>query len=577
MAKRSQNSVNPIWTLLLALIPIFSALFVWFSPLSFVPVPWPDDSAFYFVAKAFFHWPPRWVMLPQAPFEPSYLIFNFNTMPLYPILIGLGRFIGIEGSHLLKFWPLSSWALTGVLLGIILRRQGLPLLASILLVLTFASDPILRWASVLIRPESLIGLLGTALILGLTFGFPKKLARRGIWDPLAALLALAAYAHFNAIHLIYPVILSLLIAVPNTDLLSGIQFFWKALWAIGWRTLCYLSPWLLAVALHFDLFIKQLTLQWTRLNVPNAWLSSVPKMIEELSDSMGSPESWSPLLFWAGVAQWALIFLAGTLVAFALMQFSLRHSQHNTQDQAHRNNDPLLLKALLPSASWVLSSVWLWHTKPEVWFKYYIHLSLLCFVGVLGWGLWQFQKKSAKRLRGLWFAFLGTLLGIFLIVNGDQWIRMSQSTSWQWDTYSDFVDCVDQRLTEYEKNRPAQMATHPLQVWCPTFPDITIELSRRHPEWELSRTNDFWERRFVAIQHGQTVDAVVVTETLGRLEKTLTGKAEDFPETTSLWMNWTGYFLHSLWTMPGWKPNRFICQRGRWQAFIFLEKEPEKK
>src|SRR4051812_8337092 len=78
------------------LIPPLSALWVWLSPLAFVPVPWPDDSAFYFVAKDLFRWPPRWVMMTQAPFIPTYAIFNFNTMPLYPILIGLGRLVGID-------------------------------------------------------------------------------------------------------------------------------------------------------------------------------------------------------------------------------------------------------------------------------------------------------------------------------------------------------------------------------------------------------------------------------------------------------------------------------------------------
>src|SRR3989440_3105981 len=101
-------------------IPVLAALAVWLSPLAFAPVPWPDDSAFYFVAKELFRWPPRWVMLPQAPFEPSYRIFNFNTMPLYPVLIGLGRFIGIDGSFGLKFWPLSFWAASVSLLGVAL-------------------------------------------------------------------------------------------------------------------------------------------------------------------------------------------------------------------------------------------------------------------------------------------------------------------------------------------------------------------------------------------------------------------------------------------------------------------------
>ena len=47
-----------------------------------------DRPLSYFVAHELFKWPPRWVMLPQAPFEPTYRIWNFNTMPLYPILIG---------------------------------------------------------------------------------------------------------------------------------------------------------------------------------------------------------------------------------------------------------------------------------------------------------------------------------------------------------------------------------------------------------------------------------------------------------------------------------------------------------
>src|SRR3954462_13678065 len=108
---------------MICLIPVFAAVWVWFSPLVFVPVPWPDDSAFYFVARELFKWPPRWVMLPQAPFEPTYRIFNFNTMPLYPILIGLGRWFGVDGTFLIKIWPLSAWALSGSLLAAVLYRQ----------------------------------------------------------------------------------------------------------------------------------------------------------------------------------------------------------------------------------------------------------------------------------------------------------------------------------------------------------------------------------------------------------------------------------------------------------------------
>src|SRR4051794_11621867 len=171
---RQGPTVRALWIFLLVLIGPLTALWVWRSSLSFVPVPWPDDSAFYFVAKELFQWPPRWVMLPQAPFEPSYRIFNFNTMPLYPILIGLGRFIGIDGSFLLKFWPLSALAFSGSLLVGVLFRKGLSLIPCLLIAFVYALDPTLRWASVIVRPESLIGLFGMALVLGLTFGFPKR-------------------------------------------------------------------------------------------------------------------------------------------------------------------------------------------------------------------------------------------------------------------------------------------------------------------------------------------------------------------------------------------------------------------
>src|ERR1700739_152895 len=125
MKKTPHRETNPLIPLIsLVFIPICIALWVWLSALAFVPVPWPDDSAFYFVAHELFKWPPRWVMLPQAPFEPTYRIFNFNTMPLYPLLVGLGRFVGIDGSHALKLWPLAAWAATGCLLSASLARAG---------------------------------------------------------------------------------------------------------------------------------------------------------------------------------------------------------------------------------------------------------------------------------------------------------------------------------------------------------------------------------------------------------------------------------------------------------------------
>ena len=537
-------------------IPILLALCVWLSPLSFVPVPWPDDSAFYFVAKDFFKWPPRWVMIPQAPFEPTYRIFNFNTMPLYPLLIGLGRFVGIDGTFGLKFWPLISWGLSGGLLAGVLYRAGLPFLGSLIIALACGLDPIHRWASVLVRPESLIGLFGMALVLGLSFGFPRRFRKRGFWDPVAALLALGAYAHFNAVHLLFPVVLS-------------IGFRPKRLLGVAARTALYLFPWVLLVVAHFRLFLHQMTTQWTRLAVPNNWLASPSSAIAALMQGLGSPEPWPSILTWASVGLWVLI-IAAVLVAVA-------QGVVDPLVRAESSEQPTAGPSLLPSAAWVLGSLWLWNSKPEVWFVYYIHLSLWCFAGIVALKLWLKRESFGELARPLLAGFallVAGITGLFGYVDISQASRLGSSATWKWSTYDDFVGCIDQRLVKLEHDLRARSVISGDQifrVWNPTFPDITVELSRKHPEWEFSRTNDFWERANLAVQHGRDVEAVVVTEMLRWEERTISAPASQHPEITSVWMTWKDYFLNRLWLDQNWKPNRYLCQRGRWQAFLFMK------
>jgi len=518
-------------SLVLILLPVLIALIVWLTPLAFVPVPWPDDSAFYFVAKDLFQWPPRWVMLPQAPFEPTYRIWNFNTMPLFPILIGIGRWFGIDSSHAIKFWPLASFALTGSLLGWALHKRGLQFFLALLVTLALMLDPIQRWGSVLVRPESLIGLLGLALVLGLTFGFPEKLRARRLWDPVAAILAIAAYAHFNAVHLLFPLL-----------------FAWalqpRKLVETGLRTALYLTPWLITVLWYPRLFLHQMTTQWQRLNFPNDWLSSVPKAIDSLIPAMGSPEPWPEYLRVVSVSIWLLIILSIVLAVV-----------------------PPLSKKLLPATGWIIGTLWLWHTKPELWFVYYVHLAAWTFAGIALVILWQSQKQVLR----LAVAFLATIVLISAatsaVANAKQLLSLSKTRSWSWETYGEYVDCVDHQLIQLEKIRGSK----PFAVWCPTFPDITVELSRRHPDWQLTRTNDFHDRAALAIRHGQDVDAVVVTETLSWAERVVDAPASQVPEIKSTWMTWEGYFLNKLYRIPGWKPNRHICQIGRWQAFLYME------
>lgn len=526
--------------------PIAIAIWVWNSSLVFVPIPWPDDSAFYFAAKDFFAWPPRWVMLSQAPFEPTYQIFSFNTMPLYPILIGLGRWIGIDGTFNIKFWPLFFWAFSGSLLGVVLHRARIPRLFVFIFTLGFALNPILRWASVLVRPESLVGLCGLCIVLGMTLGFPRSLRARKLWDPISALLAIGAYAHFNAIHLLFPLVL--------THLKKP-----KQLISIGLKTALYLLPWFITVAIYPVLFVKQMTLQWHRLSFVNPYFSGFKQALDGLFQSMGSPEGWPSIVFWVAGALWFIVLLSFAQVV--LKTFS-RFTQDSSID-------------LTPAAAWVLGSIWLWYTKPEAWYVYFIHAAtwtFLCLAALKTWHALQSKALSkASQARILWRALLGFVAGVTAIygyIDVSQYFRLDQTQTWHESTYTDFINCIDEQLIELEKK-----LDHPklFRVWVPVYPDITVGLSVRHPEWSFTRSNDFYEREKLAIQHGYDVEAVVVAETIQPDEINISGPASQYPQIQSLWMTYKGFYLNHFLKTPDWKPNRYVCIRGRWRGFLFMK------
>jgi hypothetical protein len=559
---RLPRPLGPL-TLLLLCLPALAALWVWLSPLSFVPVPWPDDSAFYFVARELFRWPPRWVMLPQAPFEPTYRIWNFNTMPLYPFLIGLGRFIGIDGSWALKIWPLGFWAASGVALTWTLLEAGLPLLLTFAVTLAISMDPTLRWASVLIRPESLIGFFGMLLVLGLSL---DKFKDKYAWwrDPVAWLLALAAYAHFNAIHLVVPV-------------LVAYAFRPRRILSIGLHTTALLVPWFLTVAWHFGLFRYQMDTQWGRLAVPNDWLNSVHSALQGMFQGMGSPSGWPSYLYLTSYWLWAMVLLAAVWGVTEI----IRSVQKGIAWEGRVENSV----RIAPAAAWVLSAFWLWNSKPEVWFTYYLHEAIWCFAGLailLTWRESAQSKKKPKNASGPFVRTAAYTLGawtlgcalIFLCANFEQMESLAATRTWHWSAYHEYIDCIDRQLVLAEISRDARTdgtGSGPFRVWDPTFPDVTIELSRRHPQWELTRTNDFYTRQQLALRHGEEVDAVVVPETLNEPERWIDAPMAEHPEIQSLWMTWKGYFLYHLLEDPHWKPRRHLCQVGRWQAFIYLK------
>ena len=78
----------------------------------------------------------------------------------------------------------------------------------------------------------MIALCGTALVLGLTLGFPQRVRAGRFWDPVAFLLAVSAYLHFNAIHLVFPVLLAYAIQ-PRRLFNIGLKT------ALYWRPGCW--------------------------------------------------------------------------------------------------------------------------------------------------------------------------------------------------------------------------------------------------------------------------------------------------------------------------------------------------
>ncbi len=289
--------------------------------------------------------------------------------------------------------------------------------------------------------------------------------------------------------------------------------------------------------------------------MPNHWLASFQNAIRSLFQDLGSPESWPQILIWGSIGLWTLLFLC--------LIFSIEIGKS-------KPSAPAKPFSTLPAHSWVLGAAWIWHTKPELWFIFYFHVAIWCLVGITLLQIWNtptlpFRKTKESALTSV--ALLVTF--VFGYVDIDQTVRLGRSKTWNWPTYYDFVDCIDQRLIQLEKDLGAGK---PFHVWDPTFPDVTVELSLRHPHWEFTRTNDFMNRSHLAIQHGWDVEAVVVTETLNFAEATFSEKAENIPLIQSVWMRWEGYFLNDLWKSSGWKPERFICQRGRWQAFLFMKR-----
>jgi hypothetical protein len=288
-----------------------------------------------------------------------------------------------------------------------------------------------------------------------------------------------------------------------------------------------------------------------------------------LHNDMGTPEPWS-----AGVRLGVelCVFLAPVLFAATFLFLARKDATGERFFRTVRG------RSLLGGLVWFGCSLYLWHTKAEVWFTHYVHLAFFAWAVLLGQECYEgLREEETDRPKNLAYALpvIFVLIGgIFLVEQKAQAERLGSTETWKWSTYSDWIDCIAKELAAED----ARLGhPKPFRVWAPTFPDILIDLSRRHPDWEFTRTNDFYARWDLGVKHGYEVHAMVVPETYRGDEQFYSGPLARKPEVRSIWMNWDQYFLIRLEKDPTFKPRRFLCQRGRWDAFIYLPTLPEAK
>jgi hypothetical protein len=264
---------------------------------------------------------------------------------------------------------------------------------------------------------------------------------------------------------------------------------------------------------------------------------------------MGSPEHW---LFWMDYVPVILLGIVfGSLGILAREAF-------------RKNRSPLLMGA----SGWVLGAVWLWHSKPEVWFIYFLHLSCLAWCMVI------LRERDLLGLPGFSRAVQAALILLTVIHMLTSLVHarwLGSDPTWSWSSYRSWIDCIDRKLTEHASSVGKLDDTY--QLWAPSFPDILVELTPRHPKWNLTRTNDYHHRTSHALTHAEKVDAIVVTETISKDSLVLDGPWRPEEGPSSVWLEWKDYYLHQISPQlrPELKPNRWVCAQGRWRAFLLLK------
>jgi hypothetical protein len=158
------------------------------------------------------------------------------------------------------------------------------------------------------------------------------------------------------------------------------------------------------------------------------------------------------------------------------------------------------LEPVLAAAIGFWASMYLWWTKPEVWFITLCHLFLWPWLALMVFqGL---RKDSPRWINRVWVGGAGAFALISFFATLGHQVKLP--SYYTWPVYQEWVGCIEKTIQRStDKVSP--------KVWQPHVPDILVELSSRQPQWDLTRALDFLPLREQAWGFTEKADAIVLT------------------------------------------------------------------
>jgi hypothetical protein len=172
------------------------------------------------------------------------------------------------------------------------------------------------------------------------------------------------------------------------------------------------------------------------------------------------------------------------------------------------------------------TGLYLWWSKPEVWFITMCHVTLWPWVA-LELVLQQNAPAGEPKWRTFPWAIGATAVLSFFATLGQM---LQIPPYYTRANYRAWVDCIEKQteLARAGRSGTPEGARGPIRIWQPHVPDVLIELSDRHSDYDLTRTLDFEARRSFALDFGRKAEVLIFSRffNLSRADERVTFGAD---------------------------------------------------